>query len=146
MKIIKIIGHPVSVMSMYLLLLISGQSFGGFYILYIFLGLPHGVPDAIVSTFGLGTMFLGYKIYRKEFNPVKPLLYIIGNAVMILGLILFFQNTKGYNDATFHQAFPLFTFAVFGICVLCNIFLSVRLFIHKSDNKGKDLHSVQGFL
>lgn len=142
MKIIQIIGHPVCVMCLYLLLLISGQSFGGFYILYIFMGLPNGTPDALVSTLGLGLMFLGYKVYRKRFHPIKPLLYIIGNVVMILGLVLFFQVTKGYNDATFQQAVPLMTFVLYGICVLCNIFLSILLFVQKE--KSNHLHIIRG--
>jgi hypothetical protein len=139
MKIIKIIGHPVSVMCMYLLLLISGESFGGFYVLYIVLGLPHGVPDAIVSTLGLGIMLLGYKIYRNKFHPVKPALYFLGDTVMIIGLVLFFQTTKGYNNATFHQAVPLFSFALFGLCVLCNVLLSVVLLSQNGKGNGKHL-------
>lgn len=144
MKIIKIIGHPVSVMCMYLLLIISGKSFGGFYILFIFLGLANGVPDALVSTLGLGIMLLGYKVYRKTFHPIKPALYLLGDAVMIAGLVVFFQVAKDYSNATFQQAVPLFTFVLFGICVLCNILLSLMLFTQKGKSNSKPWHSVQG--
>lgn len=127
MKILKIIGHPISVICMYLLLLVSGKSFGGFYFLYILIGLPHGVPDAIVSVLGLSIMLLGYKINRNRFNQFRPVLYIVGNVIMILGLVYFFRASKGYNDLTFHQTVPLFSFVLFGLCVLSNFFVSILL-------------------
>lgn len=144
MKLMKIFGHPVSVTCVYLFLLISGESFGGFYALYILLGLFNGEPDAIVSMLGLITMLLGYSVYRQRFHPIKPGLYLLGDALMLLGLFLFFQITKDYNDATFQQAVPLFTFVLFGICVLCNILLSVKLFTQGGKGNSKPWHSVQG--
>jgi xanthosine utilization system XapX-like protein len=138
MKVINIIGHPIAVMCTYLLLLISGQSFGGFYVLYILLGLPHGSPDAIISASGLGIMLLGYKVYRNVFNPIKPLLYFVGIVVMIFGLVFFFQSSKGYNNQTFHQTVPLISFTLFGLCALCNVLHSVGLFFQ--DSRKKDNH------
>lgn len=129
MNIIKIIGHPVLVMSIYLLLLISGESFGGFYAFYLLIGLPHGVADSIVSTCGMITMFIGYKIYRRNFNPIKPFLYILGNGIMIYGLFMFFKSSKGYNNATFHQTAPLISFGLFGLCILCNIVYAISLLL-----------------
>jgi Na+/melibiose symporter-like transporter len=142
MNLIKIIGHPIAVMSMYLLLIISGQSFGGFYLLYILLGLPHGVPDAILAVTGLGLMLLGYKLFRKRYNPVKPLLYTVSIAVMIYSLVVFFRLSKGYNDPTFHQTVPLISFALFGVCVSCNLFLSAALFVKRPDESGNHLKAV----
>lgn len=135
MKIINIIGHPVAVLITYLLLLISGESFGGFYVLYILLGLPHGSPDAIISTVGIAIMLVGYKIYRTKFSPIKPLFYLVGIVVMILGLVSFFQTSKGYNNQTFHQMVPLVSFGIFGFCVLCNLLHSVGLFSGKAERK-----------
>ena len=136
MKILKIAGHPVLVMSVFLLLLISGESFGGFYVLYILLGLPHGVPDALLAVGGLAVMLLGYKIYRKQFSPIKPLLYLAGNALMIYSLFVFFRMSKGYNDATFHQTVPFISFVLYGLCVLCNLFYSIILFLNKNTPKN----------
>ena len=140
MKVINIIGHPVSVMCTYLLLLISGRSFGGVYAMYILLGLPRGVPDAIISAVGLALIFLGYKIYRTRFNPVKPALYIIANAVMIYGLVSFFRSSKGYNDPTFHEAVSLTSFAIFALCVLCNILHSLSLYFQHAKKNGNQLN------
>jgi hypothetical protein len=143
MKIVKIVGHPVSVMFMYLFLLISGQSFGGFYALYILLGLSHGVMDAVVSALGLVIMLVGFYVYRNNFSLIKPALYILGDAIMILGLFLFFQTTKGYNDATFHQTVPIITFVLFGLCVLCNILVSVMLFSQNSKSNSNHLQATR---
>ena len=140
MKVVNLIGHPVSVMCTFLLLLISGHSFGGFYAIYLLFGLPHGVPHAIISVAGLALMLLGYKIYRKRFNPAKPALYIAANALMIIGLVSFFQSSKGYNDPTFYQAVPLISFAIFGLCVVCNVFHSIHLFFQHGKKSGGQLN------
>lgn len=140
MKVINIIGHPVTIICTYLLLLISGQSFGGFYVLYILLGLPHGSPDAIISTAGVAVMLLGYKVYRNVFNPLKPALYFAGIAVMILGLVFFFQASKGYNDQTFQQTVPLISFVLFGLCVLCNMVHSIGLLSRHSRKNDNHLN------
>lgn len=139
MKIIKIIGHPVLVMSLFLLLLISGEAFGGFYVIYVLLGLSHGVPHALLATGGLGCMLTGYKIYRRQIHPIKPALYVIGNALMILALVTFFSASKGYNDPTFHQTIPLTSFILFGLCMLCNLILSGNLFIRGMNQKDNNL-------
>ncbi len=139
MKIIKIVGHPVLIISIFLLLLISGESFGGFYLMYILLGLPHGVPHSIIAIAGLGLMFTGYKVYRQQFHIVKPLLYIFGNALMIFALFIFFQDSKGYNDSTFHQTVPVITFVLFGLCVLCNVLLTVSLCVKTPNKRDKRL-------
>jgi len=129
MKLIKILGHPVSVISMFLLLLISGESFGGFYLLYICLGLPYGVPHAMIAIGALAAMLIGYNFNRNQFTFFKPLLYLISITLMLLALITFFSDSKGYNDATFNQTVPLISFSIFGLCVLCNIILAIRLFL-----------------
>ncbi len=139
MKIVNVIGHPVSVMSMYLLLIISGESIGGFYTLFVFMRLFHGVPDAFVSALGLGAMLLGYKICRKEYHPIKTGLYLLGSGLMIIGLVMFFETTDGHNNPTFHKAVPLFTFTLFGLFILCNIWLAIMLFFQNMPGEGKNL-------
>jgi hypothetical protein len=139
MKIVKIIGHPVSVMCIYLLLIISGESIGGFYALYLMLGLPEGTSYALVSALGVGLMLIGYNVYRKRYHPLKPSFYVLADVVMIIGLVIFFQTTKGYNNGTFRQAVPLFSFALFGLCALCNVLLSVWLLIQNKGNNVKPI-------
>jgi hypothetical protein len=138
MKVIKIIGHPVLVMSLFLVLLISGRSFGGFFMLYIIMGLPAGTSDSILSIIGLSIMFTGYKIYRKYYHPLKPILYIIGNSVMLIALATFFKVTKGYNISTFEQTLPILSFIFYGVSVICNIVFSINLLFTKCVQSNKD--------
>lgn len=116
MKIINIIGHPVLVMCMFLLIIISGEHFGGFYLLYILMGLSGGAPHAILALVGLLFVFIGYKVYRSKPNIIKPFLYVIGISNMILALITFFDKSQGYNDGTFVQTVPLITLILFSLC------------------------------
>lgn len=129
MKLIKIVGHPAAVMSMFLLLLISGEHFGGFYLLYLLMGLPFGALHFIIALVGLTAVFLGYIIYRKQLHIVKPLLYITGKILLIQALFVFFKYSDGYNDSTFHQFIPLISFVLFGCCVLCNLIVAFLLLI-----------------
>lgn len=139
MKIVKVIGHPVSVMCMYLLLIISGESIGGFYTLFVFMRLFHALPDAIVSVLGLAVMLLGYKICRIQYHSVKTALYLLANGLMIIGLVMFFEMTDGHNDPTFYQAVPLFTFTLFGLFLLCNTWLAIMLFFQNMPGDSKNL-------
>lgn len=135
MKIIKIIGHPVLVMSLYLLILISGESFGGFYLLYILMGLPFGALHAVTALIGLCLVFFGYKVYRTKPSLLKPLLYILGISTMMIALVLFFERSNGYNDATFYQTIPLVSLMLYSLSALCFIInafiLVVKFFRHR---------------
>jgi hypothetical protein len=139
MKLIKLIGHPVTVVCMFCLLLISGKSIGGFYLLYILLGLPHGALHAILAVTGITLMVTGYKLPNQSAKILKPVLYFLSLALMVVALTTFFANSKGYNDSTFHQTVPLGTFVLFGVCVLCNLFLAASYFVPGNRSKDKTL-------
>lgn len=125
MKVINFIGHPVLVMSIYLLIMISGEHFGGFYLLYILMGLPNGASHALLATCGLAILLISYKIYRTKPHILKPVSTMLGLSVMVLALITFFENSQGYNDDTFYQTFPLITMFLFALCVFCCIVQSI---------------------
>lgn len=140
MKIINIIGHPVLVMSMFLLIMISGEHFGGFYLIYILMGLAGGAPHAIIALAGLSLVFIGYKVYRAKPHLIKPILYILGIAVMILALVLFFEGSNGYNDGTFYQTVPIITLLLFGLASLCfmihSFWLAAKIIKSKDSKLG----------
>src|SRR5687768_697513 len=115
MKIISIIGHPVLVMSLFLLIMISGEHFGGFYLLYLIMGLYGGASHSILAISGLAILFTGYKIYRSKPKTLKPLLYLLGISIMVWSLITFFDNSQGYNHGTFYQTVPFITLLLFGL-------------------------------
>lgn len=139
MKLIKIIGHPVLVMSLFLLILISGEQFGGFYLLYLIMGLPYGAPHTLIALTGLLTMFIGYKIHPKQLPKIKPILYLLGDGFMATALFVFFWSSKGYNNSTFEQAVPLISLSLFGICVLSNLLLIILLFLRLLGNNDEPL-------
>lgn len=120
MKVIKILGNPVLAMSLFLLIIIEGKRFGGVYLLYILISLPHGAPYAIIGILGLMSLLIGYNITNRKENLIKPMLYLIGTVLLILSLVVFFtKDPKGNNDATFEQAVPLISLLLFSISVIC---------------------------
>lgn len=123
MKIIKWIGHPVILIILYLLLVIEGDQFGGFFLLYLLLALPHLVLYAIIAAVGLFFMILAFNSNPDKYLNRVRLFYLIGYALLIVSLMLFFA--KGNKWGTFELAIPLFSFILFGICSICfliNIF------------------------
>jgi hypothetical protein len=139
MKLIKIIGHPVLVMSIFLLILISSEKFGGFYLLYLIMGLPHGAPHTLIALAGLLAMLIGYKIHPKQVVFIKPLLYMLGDLLMVTALIIFFSSSKGNHNSTFEQTVPLTILGLFGVCVLSNLLLIVSLFLKLQGKNDKQL-------
>ena len=127
MKWIKYTGHPVLVMSLYLLLIIEGAHFGGFFLLYLLMSLSVGASFAVTAFIGLLIVFIGYKIYRKNTHPIKPILYLVGFAIMIVALFIFFERKERLE--TFETAIPTFTFILFGtvsLAYIVNAFLMLR--------------------
>lgn len=142
MKILKILGHPVMVITLFLLLLISGEHFGGFYLIYIFLGLPHGALHSIVAIAGMGITALGYGFRAAMKGVVQPVSSLVGISFMVAALFIFFINSKGYNDGTFHQTVPLISFTFFGISVLCNGLVSMVQLLGARPKDPKSLNIV----
>ena len=122
MKIIKWIGHPVIVICTFLLLITEGENFGGFYVLYLILALPHGALYAILASIGIASIVLGFNIQKEKLLIQKQMLYLIGLLLMITSLINFFLT--GNQLATFQETVPLLTFVIYGVCCLC-FFVSI---------------------
>ncbi len=143
MKALKIIGHPVLIISIFLLILISGQAFGGPYLLYLILGLPHGATYAVSGFVGLVCLFISYKIYRGEpTHWIKPALALTGIGGLLYSLYVFFADDRlHYNYSTFEQSVPLLSLILFGVSIACGIVISVFTlieFISKKDNSSVD--------
>ena len=136
MKLLKIIGHPVTVMVMFLFIIIIGEHLGGFYLLYILLGLPYGAPHSIIALAGLLTMLLGCKLDRRRQAFLKPPLYFIGVSAKTVALITFFKESEGYNDNTFSQTVPVISICLFAFFSICCLVLSVCTAVK---GKGKNL-------
>ncbi|MGC4037892.1 MAG: hypothetical protein QM764_18155 [Chitinophagaceae bacterium] len=124
MKLIKIIGHPYTVIISFLLLMISGEHLGGPYILYIMLALPYLAIHALLAIAGIILLLIVYKLVRSK--VISIFLNIAAYASMLLSLYFFFSNdSAGYNDDTFYQPVPLFTFGLFAIILLASLIRSL---------------------
>ena len=115
MKFIKWFGNPYVFISLYLLLIIEGDNFGGFYLIYLFLAIPHGLLYAILSAAGIVLLICGCVTKL----PFKRIVIIIGLALMVTALFIFFS--RGNKQETFAIGLPLLTFIIWiasGIALL----------------------------
>jgi hypothetical protein len=120
MKAIKIITHPAVLIISFLFILISGEDWGGFYLTYLLLALPHAGIHALLAVAGLlilASSRLKFKDAKKQ--VIEPLLNITGAVCLVLSLYVFFHNDRsGYNNGTFEQFLPLITVLLFGLITI----------------------------
>lgn len=130
MKFFKILSHPYTFVFSFLFILISGEHLGGFYVLYIFLGLLPGVIHSILGFFGMLILIVSYHLPQTTKTLFKQCLNVLGTAMMFLSIYLFFKNdTAHYNWGTFEKTVPVATlvlFCVVGLCFLVGTFSKPR--------------------
>lgn len=120
MKFFKILSHPYTFIFSFLFIVISGEHLGGFYALYILLGLLPGVIHSLLGFFGILILVLGYQLPRTTKAYIKQCLSIVGAGMMFTSIYLFFKNdTAHYNWGTFEQSIPVATLVLFGLLGLC---------------------------
>ncbi|WP_345257318.1 hypothetical protein [Flaviaesturariibacter amylovorans] len=101
----------------FLLILISGEDFGGPYILYLLLGAPHGATYAMSGIVGL--LLATYSVVPKRIGLMPLAGSITGHSLMIWSLFLFFSGERlAYNMPTFSQVLPLISFIAFALCAV----------------------------
>ena len=129
MKIIKILGHPIVLVTIFLLLIIEGAHFGGFYLLYLLLAIPHGATYAIMAIAGIILIVIAKGFITNNSNKLRAVLYLLGLLIMNASLVLFFsRDEKTGNMETFQGGVPLISFIIFGVIMLCflvNIFMDL---------------------
>ncbi len=122
MKTLKALSHPFLVITSFLLVLISGEHFGGFYAIYLLMALPHGGGHAILGLLGILLLIFGYYRYKRAYKYlIEPLINVAGIGCLAFSFVLFFLRDKGYNDATFEQLVPQISLVLFG--VLATLFI-----------------------
>jgi hypothetical protein len=128
MKAIKFLTNPYVLIISFLLIIISGESFGGFYLLYLFMALPYGGIHAVLAILGITLLLFSFHKYKRiGAYRIETILNLIGALLLVFSIVSFFYNDKdGYNDATFYQAIPLTTIVIFSILVL--LFLVSNIF------------------
>ena len=133
MKAVKIVGHPIFFLCSYLLFITEGQSFGGFYMIYLLVALPHFALYAVLAVLGIAGVIIGYNFLTYERKISKFVVSLIGFLLMVLSLIDFFMT--GDQSRTFQLKLPTITFVVLSICCfgfITNLFLEFK---HVSNRK-----------
>src|SRR5882724_7746089 len=97
MKILKFLSNPYLLISVFLLLLISGEQVGGFYFIYLLMALPHGGIHAVLAIAGIVLLLLNYHIKTIPFISFS--FSTISISLLVLSLYFFFANDNtNYNQ------------------------------------------------
>lgn len=138
MKLINIIGHPLTFMIIYSLLLIEGNDhFSRFYVTYVFMGWQADLLYAKIAATGLLFVFIGY-ISNGRLQSLKATVYFAGLILMVLSLLMFFEN--GNKSATFELFIPIMTFTLFAISGICLLYTcSGLLYMPRASEHQKTL-------
>ena len=90
MKLINIITHPVLVIIAFSVILVSGEHFGGLYLMYLLMALPHGGIHEVLALLGTGLILFSYAKYKRESQFFfKMVLNILGVFSLYTSLWLF---------------------------------------------------------
>lgn len=115
MKALRILGHPVTVLILFSVILISGQSIGNIYLFYILLALPEGHSHALLTIAGTVLLMIGLTV-RKQYKALSFFLNILAIVSLSLSLYFFFNNdTQEYNYGSFNTIVFWITFGLFGL-------------------------------
>ena len=141
MKVITIIKSPIALMISFCLIIISGEQTGGFYIIYLIMGLIKASSmHSILGLAGILLLFAGITSSYSKKIFLASLFKCIAVLMMIFSLILFFYNdSRQYNIATFHQIIPLATVVLFGILSLIFLLFNVRELVNNVQRKKIDI-------
>ena len=127
MKLRNIITHPLAVMISFMIVLISGEHVGGFYIIYLLMGITHGTVPSLLGIGGIILLAPGLLIAQRKQASSIYLLNITGILLMMLSLFLFFFNDiQLYNINTFYQFIPFCTIILFCLLALLFLFGNIR--------------------
>lgn len=127
MKIIKILTHPYTVIISFFIILINGEGWGGFFLLYLLFGLPYGAIHSILALLGIGLLLFTYRKYKRKKEAIIECSFeILGVLLLLLSLFLFFYNDKQhYNYGTFYQIVPVIMLILFLLIALISIVSNV---------------------
>ena len=126
MKPFRVLSHPYTLIICFLLIIISGENWGGFYLLYILMALPFGALHALLAIAGIASLVIGYHGFQKKLSVLK-ILNLVGVMFLLASLFYFFWADKHhYNYGTFQETVPLLTLiitAIIAVCFLIGTFL-----------------------
>lgn len=119
MKLFRFLSHPYTLLFCFSFMVISGESMGGFYIMYILLGLLRGVLHSLLGFYGILALVIGFHLSLKRHIFIKQIFGVIGVFLMSASVFFFFwKDTAHYNWGTFDQGLPMFTLVFTGIVAI----------------------------
>ena len=142
MKAIKIVGHPILVVSLFLLVIIEGVHFGGFYVLYLLFGLTYAAPFALTAVGGIALMVLTLNLSIQKRPVLKPILYVVGWLMLLLSYAMFFNDGKNNHRETFETTVPIISFLLFGISSLCFLINMLQMIVNNNGKIHEELRAV----
>lgn len=126
MKAIKILTNPYTLIISFLLIIISGQHIGGFYIIYLLLALPHFASYAVLSVIGIALMLITFHNKKTRFSITEPILNLVAVLLLLASIFIFFYtDNERYNYGTFYQLVPQITLVLFLIIALTSIVINI---------------------
>lgn len=126
MKLLRFITHPYTLIICFFAIMISGENFGGFYLLYLLMALPHFGSYAVLALLAVILLIVSFKRFRNENYRVGNALNIIGAFLLILSLFIFFwRDVQHYNYSTFYELVPQISLVVFGIVSIAFLYRNV---------------------
>ena len=125
------------------MIIIIGQKFSGFYIMYVLMALFELHIHAVWAFIGAILLAVGHQM--KENDRTKGMISIAGSLLLMVSLITFFYNDKDhYNWDTFQEVRSLISLGIFGLLwtlfVFKNIIPIKRL--NKTENPSARLSNI----
>lgn len=94
MKVLKILTHPYTLIISFLMIMISGEHLGGFYVLYLLLALPINASHSLLALIGIGLLLFSYHKYQgKSSHIVEAIVNIAGALLLFLSIYFFLSMT-----------------------------------------------------
>jgi hypothetical protein len=125
MKALRIITNPYTLIASFLIIIISGQHLGGFYLIYLMLALPHFAAYSVLAVSGIVLLIFTYHSRKIKSSIAEPLVNLVAASMLLASIFTFFFTDKEqYNFGTFYQLVPQITLTVFASIWLSFIVLN----------------------
>ncbi len=136
MKVFEMITDPLLIIFCFAFILISGENFGGFYGMYIFIGLQHGMVHSILAVMGIILFIISKLLFGGRFKrTVEPIINLTGITFLVISIVLFFtRDREHFNYPTFYQTLPLIILCLFALLAI--IFIIRNILKMLSSNPG----------
>jgi len=138
MKLYKFLINPLLPVLSFVFILISGESFGGVYLLYLSIGLAHGGIHSIAGFSGIAFLLLSYFMsLQGGKKSISIWSNLSGILLMWISLFLFFYNDKNnYNISTFYELVPQIFLVIFFSISICFIVDNILFLLRHQKNNG----------